>query len=385
MDNDEQLKHIIVSGELSNYRVYNSGHHYFTLKDAEATLRCVLFKGQASKLKFQPRDGLKVILNGRVTVFTRDGGYQLYTAEMIPEGIGDLALAFEQLKDRLFKEGLFDRQHKKPLPPYPRKAALITSPSGAVVRDMIQIMGRRWPLCKILICPVRVQGEEAPGEIAEMLAIVNRLRAADLIIMGRGGGSLEDLWAFSDERVVRAVFASRIPVVSAVGHEPDVTIADFTADVRASTPSHAAELVTPDIDELSLKLLKTIPRLADAIRRRISWERERLNALCSKRVLQEPSHYVSDRRLHLDMRLHRLQSSARAVLHRDKTRFSSLTAQLDAMSPLRVMSRGYGIAVDDKGKTLRSVKHINISDRFKLKLCDGQLNCTVNGVESNDK
>ena len=382
MDNDGQLKNVLVRGELSNYRVYNSGHHYFTLKDADATLRCVLFKGQADKLRFQPRDGLQAMVAGRVSVFTRDGSYQLYCDEIIPEGTGDLALAFEQLKEKLYKEGLFDRRHKKPLPPYPRKAALITSPSGAVVRDMARIMARRWPLCKVLICPVRVQGAEAPAEIAAMLAKVNRLRAADLIIVGRGGGSLEDLSAFNEEQVARAIFASNIPVVSAVGHEPDVTISDFVADYRASTPSHAAELVTPNAAELSVGLLSLQPRMADALRRRIARERERVAALADKSVLRSPARYLSDRRLHLDMRHQKLQAAVRAALGRDKTRFASLASRLDAMSPLQVLGRGYAIAVNAKGKALYSVRQIKPNEAIKLKLRDGQASCTVNGVET---
>ena len=240
------LSHVCVRGELSNYKIYPSGHHYFTLKDSESSLRCVMFKSSASKLRFRPESGMSVTVWGRVSVYPRDGAYQLYCTQLMPEGTGDLQVAFEQLKAKLQAEGLFEESHKKPLPPFPGRIAIITSSAGAAVHDMIRILSRRWPMTKVLLLPVRVQGGEAPPEIAGAIRYANEFEVADLIITGRGGGSIEDLWAFNDERVARAIYDSRIPVISAVGHEPDVTISDFVADLRAATPSNGAELAVPD-------------------------------------------------------------------------------------------------------------------------------------------
>ena len=255
MDRDRLLSRLLVRGELSNYKMYPSGHHYFTLKDGEGSLRCVMFRSDAQYLRFRPENGMQVIAAGRVTVFPRDGQYQMYCARLTPEGVGDLALAFEQLKEKLAQEGLFDPSRKKEIPEFPGEIALITSPAGAAVRDMIRILGARWPLTRICVIPVRVQGEEAPQEIAAAIQWANLKRVADLIITGRGGGSMEDLWAFNEEIVARAIYRSDIPIISAVGHEPDVTIADFVADLRASTPSNAAELAVPDQNEVYMSLM----------------------------------------------------------------------------------------------------------------------------------
>ena len=245
LDRDRLLSQVLVRSEMSNYKVYPSGHHYFSLKDAESSIRCVMFRREAASLRFRPENGMKVVVSGRVSVFPRDGVYQLYCNHMMPDGMGELAYAFEQLKNRLHKEGLFDPARKKPLPAYPHTIALITSPAGAAVRDMIRILGARWPMAKVLVVPVRVQGEGAAQEIAQALDLVNTGQMADLILTGRGGGSMEDLWAFNEEVVARAIARSAIPVIAAVGHEPDVTIADFAADLRASTPSNGAERAVP--------------------------------------------------------------------------------------------------------------------------------------------
>ena len=250
LDNEPMLQNVCVRGELSNYKMYPSGHHYFTLKDPEGAIRCVMFKGSAMKLRFRPENGMKVVVTGRVTVFPRDGAYQLYCNTMIPEGVGDLAVAFEQLKAKLYAEGLFDPAHKKPLPAYPERIAIVTSSAGAAVHDMIRILRRRYPIAKVILLPVRVQGAEAPPEIAGAIRYADKWRIGDVIITGRGGGSMEDLWAFNDERVARAIYQCETPVISAVGHEPDVTISDFVADARASTPSNAAEIAVPDQGEL---------------------------------------------------------------------------------------------------------------------------------------
>ena len=261
IDSDRELAGVLVRGELSNYKIYPSGHHYFTMKDAEGALRCVMFKSSAIKLRFRPENGMKVIAFGRVSVFPRDGAYQLYCTELTPDGIGDLHVAFEQLKEKLSLEGLFDKSHKKLLPRYPQKIAVITSSAGAAVKDIIRVLGKRYPVAKVIVLPVRVQGVEAPAEIVGALKYANKYKIADLIIVGRGGGSIEDLWAFNDERVARAIYASEIPVISAVGHEPDVTIADFVADLRAATPSNGAELAVPDCATVTAPvLLPELPR-----------------------------------------------------------------------------------------------------------------------------
>jgi len=399
MDRDRILSGLLVRGELSNYKMYPSGHHYFTLKDREGALRCVMFRGDAQSLRFRPENGMQVIAAGRVTVFPRDGQYQLYCVRLTPEGVGDLALAFEQLKEKLAREGLFDPSHKKPIPEFPGKIALVTSPAGAAVRDMIRILGARWPLTEVKVIPVRVQGAEAPGEIAAAIRWADRKRAADLIITGRGGGSLEDLWAFNEEVVARAIYEAETPVISAVGHEPDVTIADFVADLRASTPSNAAELAVPDQNEIYAVLLGDKERLEGSITARLDRCRQNLERLSNSRPMTEPAFYFREKRLLLDFQSSRLAhglrqsaasqrerltalssalpgSGARAVSKR-RERLNSLAAALDAMSPLKVLGRGYSIAQREDGKALTSVKDAAPGDRLKLTLSDGSLDCKV--------
>ena len=282
MDSDPILSKILVRGELSNYKLYPSGHHYFSLKDGEGAIRCVLFRGNAAGLRFRPENGMQVIASGRVSVFPRDGQYQLYCARLTPEGVGDLALAFEQLKEKLAQEGLFDPSRKKEIPEFPGKIALITSPAGAAVRDMIRILGTRWPMSEVKVIPVRVQGKEAPQEIAAAIQWANLHRVADLIITGRGGGSVEDLWAFNEEAVARAIYHSEIPVISAVGHETDTTIADYTADFRAPTPSAAAELAVYDIRELEGMLLSFQLELNRGITDRLERAEERIRQYANR-------------------------------------------------------------------------------------------------------
>ena len=300
MDRDCALSALYVRGEISNYKTYPSGHHYFSLKDAEGAIRCVMFKREAMSLRFRPENGMKVVAFGRVTVFPRDGQYQLYCSSLTPEGAGDLHVAFEQLKEKLRREGLFESSHKKPIPSFPDRIALVTSPAGAAVRDMIRILGARWPMAKVAVVPVRVQGAEAPGEICAALAWVNRTRMADLIITGRGGGSMEDLWAFNDESVARTIFASDIPVISAVGHEPDVTIADYVADLRAATPSNAAELAVPDQNEIYAALGQLERRMTRAMGSRLGGARAALSQCEESRVLRDPMAVLGDKRVLLD-------------------------------------------------------------------------------------
>lgn len=373
-----ELSDILIRGELSNYKIYPSGHHYFTLKDSQGALRSVMFKGSAMKLRFRPENGMKVVASGRISVFPRDGAYQLYCTSLSADGIGDLYVAFEQLKEKLYQEGLFDPAHKKPLPLYPQRIAIITSSAGAAVHDMIRILRRRYPVAKVLLLPVRVQGVEAPPEIVGAIRYANRWQLADAIIAGRGGGSIEDLWAFNDERVARAIYASEIPVISAVGHEPDVTISDFVADRRASTPSNAAEIAVPDMTELLRSLQGTGNRLVQAELNLLEWENQRLGNLSQKRALTDPTAFLQDRKLYLDYIQQKLGSAARQTLETDSRRFAQLTAKLDAMSPLKVLGRGYAMVQSEDGKVLRSAQQVNAGDQVCVRLAEGTLHCTVN-------
>ena len=379
-DDDAFLNNLFLRGEISNYKCYPSGHHYFSLKDAEGSIRCVMFRGSAFSLRFRPENGMKVIAQGRISVFPRDGTYQFYVNQMTVDGVGDLHVAFEQLKAKLLAEGLFDPSRKRPLPRYPHTIAIITSSAGAALRDMLRILRKRYPLCEVKLLPVRVQGEEAPGEIAAALAYANRYRVADLIITGRGGGSIEDLWAFNDERVARAIAASELPVISAVGHEPDVTISDFVADLRAATPSNAAELAVPDQMELRQALAARQALLLTQMQKRLKQERGTLERLASSRVLKSPINYINDRRLQVDYVQHRLTAAFSETVQRKHRRFASLTAKLDAMSPLKVLARGYSMASDGQGTLLRSVKQIKPGDRLTVRFADGSAAAVVEEV-----
>ena len=377
MDRDRLLSGLLVRGELSNYKMYPSGHHYFTLKDSQGALRCVMFRGDAASLRFRPENGMQVIAAGRITVFPRDGQYQLYCVRLTPEGAGDLHVAFEQLKEKLRKEGLFDAAHKKPLPVYPRRIAIVTSPAGAAVHDMIRILRRRYPLAKVLLLPVRVQGTEAPAEIAGAIRYANRHALADVLITGRGGGSLEDLWAFNDERVARAIYDSEIPVISAVGHEPDVAISDFVADRRASTPSNAAEIAVPDREELLRALDSAGKRLEQAAHGMLRRQGQRLDALAEKRVMTEATAFVEDRRQDVDHLTHRLCAGMRAVADGQGRRFGALAAALDALSPLKVLGRGYAVAQRSDGTVVRSAGQVERGERLRLRLAQGGIVCEV--------
>ena len=377
LDNEPMLTNVAVRGELSNYKIYPSGHHYFTLKDPEGALRCVMFKGSAMKLRFRPENGMKVIVNGRISVFPRDGVYQMYCNTLIPEGAGDLAVAFEQLKAKLHAEGLFDPEHKKPLPAYPERIAIITSSAGAAVHDMIRILRRRYPVAKVILLPVRVQGIEAPPEIAGAIRYANRWKVADLIIAGRGGGSMEDLWAFNDERVARAIYESELPVISAVGHEPDVTIADFVADARASTPSNAAEIAVPDRTDLLRWLQGTKERMTQSQLQRLGGHRQKLDALAGKRVMTDQLAYVQDKRMELVHVQQRLGDLAGIALGQKRQQFTMLAASLDAMSPLKVLGRGYAMARNESGQILKSYRDVKVDERLTVTLGEGGFTCRV--------
>lgn len=341
-------------------------------------MRCVLFKGSALRLRFRPENGMKVIAFGRIGVFPRDGAYQLYVSDLTAEGVGDLHIAFEQLKAKLYAEGLFDPAHKKPLPPYPKTIAVVTSSAGAAVHDMLRILRARWPLTEVKLLGVRVQGAEAPAEIVGALNYANRHKVADLIITGRGGGSIEDLWAFNDERVARAIYASEIPIISAVGHEPDVTIADYVADMRASTPSNAAELAVPDRNDVRARLDALERRMDRTERARLDGLRDRLSALESKRALRDPMAFLADKRLLLDCTQKDLASLAERQVAQRRQRFAALCAALDAMSPLRVLARGYAVARTEEGAVLRRADEVSAGETVHITLAEGSLVCTVN-------
>lgn len=381
MDGDKVLSNVLVRGEISNYKTYPSGHHYFSLKDAEGSIRCVMFRREASMLRFRPEHGMNVIAGGRVTVFPRDGQYQLYCNRMMPDGMGDLHVAFEQTKAKLFKEGLFAPEHKKPIPTYPERIALVTSPAGAAVRDMTRILGARFPMAKVFILPVRVQGEEAPGEICQGIALVNRWRAADVIITGRGGGSLEDLWAFNDERVARVIYASEIPVISAVGHEPDVTIADYVADLRAATPSNAAELAVPDGIELKRQLRHFSVRMEGPIRYRLTEGRRILERAQRSPWLSSSFPAIPESRLLLDYQQRRLIYGLEKSYLDQRKRFGELAASLDALSPLKVLGRGYSMVQGEDGHLKTSIEQIEIGQKVRIQLTDGNVDCRVEGKE----
>ena len=381
MDSDRLLNNLAIKGEISNYKLYPSGHHYFTLKDEGGALRCVLFKGNASKLRFRPENGMKIIAMGKISVFPRDGAYQLYCTGLVMDGIGDLYAAFEQLKARLAAQGLFDPAHKKPIPAYPGTIGIITSAAGAAVHDMLRILKKRYPLTRVRLLPVRVQGVEAPGEIAAAIRYANYYRLADLLIVGRGGGSIEDLWAFNEEVVARAIYDSQIPVISAVGHEPDVTISDFVSDLRAATPSNAAELAVPDQDALQQTLDGYSATMASSLQRQLYNARRHLKVLSESPALQSPESYIQQRKKALQLLQNRLISAQIQQNNRKKQRFIGLTAKLDAMSPLKVLTRGYAMAQTEDGSLIRSVSDVKPQDQITVSLADGNVTAIVNEVK----
>ena len=380
MDRDGLLAGLCIRGEISNYKVYPSGHHYFSLKDGGGAIRCVLFRGAASALRFRPENGMQVLATGRVTVFPRDGAYQLYCERLTPEGVGDLYVAFEQLKQKLQAEGLFDPSHKKPLPQFPGRIAIVTSAAGAAIHDMLRILSKRYPLSKVILLPVRVQGAEAPAEIAGAIRYVNRHQLADLIITGRGGGSMEDLWAFNDERVARMIYLSEIPVISAVGHEPDVTISDFVADLRAATPSNAAELAVPDQGELRERLLSLQTRLAQAETKRLKLWRQEVEKLRTARVLQSPTNYLEDRRLLVDYQQNKLLAAVRQGLLQKKQGYVRLRTALESMSPMGVLARGYAMTRDGAGRVITDSAALHIGDTVTITLRQGEADAAITAI-----
>lgn len=381
IDNDALLGNVAVVGEISNYKLYPSGHHYFSLKDENSTIKCVLFRGNAMRLRFPLENGMRIIAMGRVSVYPRDGAYQLYCNAIALDGVGDLHAAFEQLKMKLEKQGLFALEHKKKLPLYPNVIGIVTSAAGAAIHDILRVIGKRYPVAKIRLFPVRVQGVEAPGEIAAAIRYANEHKLADLLIVGRGGGSVEDLWAFNDEKVAYAIYDSEIPVISAVGHEPDVTISDFVADVRAATPSNAAELAVPDKDALYQTLDKISATMASVLQSKLQASRLHLNLLAESPALQSPLRLIEGHRDSLYQLKDALLSVQTQFISKKKMRFVENAAKLDALSPLKVLSRGYAIAQLPTGKVLSSAKQACVGNTINVTLSDGKLLAEITEIK----
>lgn len=379
---DEVLRNIYIKGEISNFtNHYKTGHFYFSLKDAGGSVRAVMFRGNASKLKFKPENGMRVIVGGRVSVFPRDGQYQIYVDTMEPDGIGALYMAYEQLRAKLAAEGLFAEERKKILPKIPKRIGIVTSPTGAAIRDMLHIAGRRFPSAEIVLYPALVQGADAPASIIRGIRYFNAEKTADVLIIGRGGGSIEDLWAFNDENLVRTVAASEIPIISAVGHETDFTLCDFAADMRAPTPSAAAEIAVPDREELLSFLGQTEERLLLAVSRRISRGRDRLDLLSSSRMLKDPTALIDDKRMALMMEERALYTKMERILAAKRAEFQYKTAKLEALNPLSVVARGYSAVFDGSGTLIKSVSQVNKGDAISFSLTDGKVYALVEKTE----
>ena len=381
MNEDPMLAQVAVRGEISNYKLYPSGHHYFTLKDEQSALKCVMFKGNAMSLRFRPASGMKVIALGRISVYPRDGQYQLYVSSMAMDGIGDLYAAFEALKKKLSQQGLFDPAKKKPIPKYPQTIGIVTSSAGAAVHDILRILRRRYPLCSVRLLPVRVQGAEAPEEIVSAIRYANAHDLADLLIVGRGGGSIEDLWAFNDERVAYAIYESHIPIISAVGHEPDVTIADYVADLRAATPSNGAELAVPDREALAQNLDAFSAAMTGALNRQLRLASQRLEGLAASPALRSPTGYLDRREKDLGLLKEKLLAAQNRELSKAQQKYVANVAKLDAMSPLKVLSRGYAMAQKETGELIRSVKQTTTGESMVVSLADGKLNASILSIK----
>jgi len=373
LDSNIILNDIWIKGEISNFKLHYSGHMYITLKDEGGVLKAVMFKSAASGLGFKPEDGMKVLARGRISVYEAGGSYQLYINEMIPDGVGELYIAYEQLKKRLEEEGLFSQEYKKPIPEYPERIGVITAATGAAVRDIINVITRRYPYAEIILYPSLVQGAGAAENICKGISYFNETKMADVIIAGRGGGSIEDLWAFNEEIVARAIFASDIPIISAVGHETDFTIADFVADLRAPTPSAAAEIAVPSQLELISRILVDKNRISNAIIKRLENERKNINRL----KLKNPKEMIEDEYLRLDNLVKQAEKNFRIKLMTGRELLGNCAAKLDALSPLKVIKRGYAIPMDEEGNVIKSAKKMKSGMEFELKMSDGKKGCIV--------
>ena len=377
LSRDDVLSHITIKGEISNFKAHSSGHMYMSLKDETGVIRAVMFRSAAGRLQFRPENGMKVIASGRVSVYERDGQYQLYIEYMQQDGLGDLHIAFEKLKQKLSAEGLFDPKHKKPLPKYPKRIGVITAPTGAAIRDILNILSRRFKYADVVLYPVLVQGENAAMSIAVALKYFNENNAADVLIVGRGGGSIEDLWAFNEEIVARAIYDSRIPVISAVGHEVDFTISDFVADLRAPTPSAAAELVVPSQEEPRDKLNNVYGRLYSCAGRILEKNRLRLRLLTEKPVLKTPERSLDERRLYIDGLYNRFENAYKNILKEKEQALKLNASKLDGLSPLSALSRGFSVTKDEGGRVVKSVGQVKKGDKISVVVSDGEIKASV--------
>lgn len=377
-DSDVNLSYVFLSGEISNFtNHYRTGHLYMTLKDANASVKAVMFRSSASRLKFVPENGMKVIVKGRVSVFERDGQYQVYIDDMQPDGAGALTIAFEQLKAKLQKQGLFDMEAKKPIPKFPRKIGVVTSPTGAAIQDIRNIVFRRFPSAEIILYPVLVQGDGAAQQIADAIEYFNQNDLVDVLIVGRGGGSIEDLWAFNEEIVVYAIYNSIIPVISAVGHETDFTISDFVADLRAPTPSAAAELAVPDKAELLSNLNFLIKHCNQAMVDILSGKRNELEYITSSIYLKNPLMLIRQKQMQFDSVTSRIRNSALLTLAEEKTRFAKAASALDSLSPFKVLARGYSVVTNADGKIISASENLKKDDIINIKFSKGNAECIV--------
>ena len=386
MDSNPTLNNVWIKGEISNFKNhYSTGHFYFSLKDDTALVRAVMFRSYAQNVKFIPKDGMKVLIHGKVSAFVRDGQYQIYADEIVPDGVGSLYLAFEQLKRRLAEQGLFDESRKKPLPRYPERIGIVTSPTGAAIQDMLNILGRRFPSAEILLYPAQVQGAEAPPQLIRGIEYFNQTKTADVLIVGRGGGSVEDLWAFNDERLALCIANSKIPVISAVGHESDFTICDFVADKRAPTPSAAAEIAVPDGAELSQRLDILASKIRATVFQRIQNEKNNLKYWRESGVLSGATPILNEKRMMLLHLAKQLDAGASNTVRFSENRLSSVATHLEALSPLSVLSRGYSVTANAEGKAIQSISDVKEGDTVSVQIRDGKIHATVNSVSKENK
>ena len=385
IEDEIQLQDMYVSAEISNFKHHSTGHMYFTLKDESSEIRAVMFRAYASRLNFRVENGMKVLVHARVGVYEKAGSYQLYVDSMQPDGIGSLYLAYEQLKSKLASEGLFNEEFKKPLPKFPRRIGVITSPTGAAIRDIIKVATRRCPLSDIILYPAAVQGRESAFELTRAIEHFNLINNVDVIIIGRGGGSLEDLWSFNDEALVRAIFASNIPVVSAVGHEIDFTICDFVADVRAATPSHAAELVTPNCEELRISIDNIYTSLKNTVLGTLSEYRLLIDGYMKSKALKDPMYLFDEKRMRLVDTTDKLFNAMNYKNKELRSSLATVSASLTALNPLAVLTRGYGAVFNNENGVIKSVENVRIGDKIKVKLSDGSLIASVENIEREEK
>ena len=376
IDKDEILNNVLVKGEISNYKHHYTGHLYFTLKDENSLIKCIMFKGFAANLKFEPKDGMKVMILGTVSVFERDGVYQIYCKAMQEDGMGSLYKAYEEMKARLEREGLFKLEHKKKIPLMPKCIGVLTSNTGSVIRDIINVSTRRNPNVYIKLLPVPVQGEGAALKIAEAIKIMNEKKLADVIIIARGGGSLEDLWPFNEEIVARAIYDSELPIISAVGHETDFTIADFVADLRAPTPSAAAELAVPNISDVMIKLESYNNRYKLALKKKVEFMRLRYEKCMNSRVFKEPTQKINEKYMLIDIKVKSIQNSITKIYNEKKTNMIKEISKLDALSPLKTLTRGYSI-VQMNNEIVKSVKQLKKDDEIDIRLIDGKTRAKI--------